>query len=160
MVGHISFGSRSNMARLAIVVIGAGSLLMSMGCASAPRQGLPLTQSGNGVDIRVSSRVLTEHSVNVVVDLVASRTFADVTVVLASERKELRVSPASCQLGQLSPPVVAHATHAPYPLPEVPLCSFVATAVAPGSYPVTLRVESAGAKIFSPVKSIVVIPGV
>lgn len=121
---------------------------------------LPVGIQGGELGYYAESRQLTSRSTAVTVNLVARTSLANVAVTMIPDDAALSVTPAACRFGVLRPPHMAHATRPPYPLPAVPICTFVVTAPSPGRYPSTLQVRDAkGNDVLTPVKVIVVIKG-
>jgi len=127
---------------------------------TVPVPGLPLSVQGPSLSLRAAVRELTPRSVNLVIDLVARMTIADVSVDVSSNDPRLHIRPAGCVLRLLTPPVVVHGKRPPYPLPDVPLCSVVLSAPGHASYPLLLRVRDAsGADLMKPIATAVAIQG-
>jgi hypothetical protein len=127
---------------------------------TGPVPGLPLSVQGRDLSLRGEVRELTPHSVNLVIYLIVSATIPRVSVDVSSTNPLLHVSPAGCVLSPLAPPVVVHTTGPPYPLPAVPLCSFVLSASDHAIYPVLLRVRDAnGVDLVKPIATAVAIKG-
>ena len=127
---------------------------------TAPISSLPLSIQGEHLSLRAEVRELTPHSVNLVIYLVVRAAIPDVSVEVTSTNPLLHISPAACVLRLLAPPVVVHTTGPPYPLPAVPLCSFVLSASGHAIYPLLLRVRDAnGADLVKPIETAVVIQG-
>lgn len=127
---------------------------------TVPVSGLPLSIQGRPLSLRAEVRELTPHSVNLVIYLVVDAAIPHVNVDVSSSNLLLHVSPARCVLSLLAPPVVTHTTGPPYPLPEVPLCSFVLSASDHATYPLLLRVRDAnGADLVKSIETAVVIQG-
>jgi hypothetical protein len=121
---------------------------------------LPLSIQGQHLSLRAEVRELTPHSANLVIYLVVDAPIPHADVHVSSTNSLLHVSPADCVLSPLSPPVVAHPTDPPYPLPAVPLCSFVLSASAPATYPLLLRVQDAnGSDLVKPIETAVALQG-
>lgn len=121
---------------------------------------LPVGIHGRELSYYAESRQLTSRSAAVTVNLVARTSLANVAVTVIPDDAALSITPAVCKLNVLRPPRVAHATRPPYPLPAVPICTFVVMAPSPGRYPSTLQVRDAtGDDLLTPVKVIVVIKG-
>ena len=127
---------------------------------TVPTSGLPLQIQGQDLSLRAETRELTPYSVNLVIHLIVGAPIPRVSVGVSSTNPLLHVSPDSCVLSPLAPPVVAHTTGPPNPLPAVPLCSFVLSASGHATYPLLLRVRGAnGADLVKPVETAVVIRG-
>jgi len=121
---------------------------------------LPLNIHAKSLSIRADVRELTARSVNLVVYLVVRTAIPQASVDVSSANPLLRVSPAACSLRPLAPPVVAHTDGPPYPLPAVPLCSFVLSASREATYPLRLRVrDENGTDLVKPIETAVVIHG-
>ena len=120
----------------------------------------PLFESGSALHMRASSKELTPYSAAVTVELVAKAIFPDVSVSVVSGDSALSVTPTACHLLILKPPTIEHALRPPYPLPAIPLCTFIVTARAPGQYPVVIHVEGTNGKtVLSPVAGVVTFKG-
>ena len=152
------------MAGGALAIAAAAALAA---CASAaPDAGhaaitpLPLSAQGPRLALRAEAHPLMPGSINLVVHLVVSAPIADARVSVTTSDPHLRVTPPGCDFRVLAPPAVARATHPPYPLPAIPLCSLVLGAAAGGRYPVTLRVRDAtGHDLVAPIHTVIVIKG-
>ena len=155
--------SSAGIARIAL----AGAIASLAACAAArapvdaaPETPLPLAEQSAQLGLRVESRELTGHSINLVVELMVRAPIAGVSVAVGAEDPGLDVVPRRCHFRVLAPPIVAHAMHPPYPLPAIPLCSLVLSAVAGGRYPVTLRVrDGAGRDLVAPIHTVIIIKG-
>jgi hypothetical protein len=140
--------------------------LLVAGCVSAALAGpraeqFPLTQSGSNISLRASTRTLNRDSVSVTVELLASAARPAVKVILRARAAALSVTPKECGLEAVTPPAVAPAAGPPYPLPAVPLCTFVVSTTAAGSYRVTIIIEnSAGRRLLPPLTGILSFQGV
>lgn len=148
----------------ALAIAGAGVLASCVSAAPsaaiARTAPLPLSVQGALLTLRADARQLTPHSVNLVVHLVVRAPIADVSVSVTAADPRLAISPPRCDFRVLDPPTVPHATHPPYPLPAIPLCSLVLTAPRGGRYPVTLRVrDAAGRDLVAPIHTVIVIRG-
>lgn len=89
---------------------------------------------------------------SITVELLASAARPPVKVILRSHAAALSVTPEACRLEAVSPPAAAQAAGPPYPLPAVPLCTFVVSTTAAGRYHVTITVENtAGRRLLPPV---------
>lgn len=149
----------------------SGSIVLFLGCAlfsgcATSRVGpslvsaLPISLQAGELDIRAESRMLSAQSISITVYLVAKVVLTNVRVSIVPDSSALSVKPEMCSFGILAPPKAVHAMHAPYPLPVVPLCSFVATANSSGDYSATLHVEnSAGNELVQPARIRVTIKG-
>ena len=127
---------------------------------TGPTPELPLSVQGEHLSLRAEARELTPHSVNLVIYLIASAPISRASVHVSSTNPLLHVSPVSCVLSPLAPPVVRHTTGPPYPLPNVPLCSFVLNAPDQATYPLLLQVRDAnGADLVKPIETAVAIKG-
>ena len=152
------------IAGAALVMAAAGALVS---CASAaPGAGsvavmpLPLSVHGPRLALRADARALTSGSVNLVIHLIVPAPIAGARVSVTASDPRLGVTPPGCDFRVLAPPIVAHATHPPYPLPAVPLCSLVVSAPRAGRYPLTLRVRDAtGRDLVAPIHTVIVIKG-
>ena len=152
------------IAGAALVMAAAGALVS---CASAaPGAGsvavmpLPLSVHGPRLALRADARALTSGSVNLVIHLIVPAPIAGARVSVTASDPRLGVTPPGCDFRVLAPPIVAHATHPPYPLPAIPLCSLVLGAAVGGRYPVTLRVRDAtGHDLVAPIHTVIVIKG-
>ena len=155
--------SSAGIARIAL----AGAIASLAACAAArvpvdaaPQMSLPLAEQSAQLGLRVKSRELTDRSVNLVVELMVRAPITGVSITVDAEDPGLDVAPRRCDFRVLAPPIVAHATHPPYPLPAIPLCSLVLSAVAGGRYPVTLRVRNgAGRDLVAPIHTAIIIKG-
>lgn len=149
----------------AALAIAAAAALAS--CASAapdtgiaPVTPLPLSVQGLRLSLRADARRLTPGSVNLVVHLIVPVPIAAVRVSVTATDPRLSVTPRQCDFRVLAPPIVPHASHPPYPLPAVPLCSLVVSAPCAGRYPLTLRVrDAAGRDFVAPIHTVIVIKG-
>jgi hypothetical protein len=122
--------------------------------------GLPLRIQGQHLSLRAEVRELTPDSVNLVIYLIPSAAIPHVSVDVSSSNARLHVSPAGCVLRLLAPPIVVRTNGPPYPLPAVPLCSFVLSASDHATYPLRLRVRDAnGSDLVRPIETAVVIQG-
>lgn len=120
----------------------------------------PVFASGPALHVRASSRELTPHSAAVTVELVAIKVFLGVSVAVVSDNPALSVTPTACHFVALKPPAIEHAPRPPYPLPAIPLCTFIVTAHSPGRYRVRIHVEGAnGITLVSPIVGAVKIKG-
>ena len=136
-------------------------------CAAPARVGptvlvstLPLSIQGQPLSLRAEVRELTPLSVNLVIYLTVDAAIPHVSVDVSSTNPLLHVSPASCVLRLLAPPVVVQTNGPPYPLPTVPLCSFVLSASDHAIYPMLLRVRDANnVDLVKPIETAVVIQG-
>lgn len=136
-----------------------GCLLLAGGVSAslaAPRaEEFPLTKRGSDLSLRASTRPLTGHSVSVTVELLASAALPAMKVILRPHAAALSVTPGDCRLQAVNPPAVAPAAGPPYPLPAIPLCTFVVSTTAAGRYRVTITVEnSAGRRLLPPLTGI------
>jgi hypothetical protein len=148
----------------AVNVAAVGCLLLAGGVSvslAAPRaEEFPLTRSGPDIKVRASTKPLTGHSVSVTVELLASAALPAVKVILRPRAAALSVTPADCRLQAVNPPAVAPAAGPPYPLPAIPLCTFVVSTTAAGRYRVTITVEnSAGHRLLPPLTGILSFEG-
>lgn len=154
----------ARMAGAALAIAAAGALAA---CASAaPGAGntavisLPLSVQGPRLALRADAHPLMPGSINLVVYLIVSVPIAGAKVSVTASDPHLSVTPPGCDFRVLAPPIVAHATHPPYPLPAIPLCSLVLGAAAGGHYPVTLHVRDAtGRDLVAPIHTVIVIKG-
>lgn len=139
--------------------------LLIIGCTahpseSPPHQDFRLIQSGSGLSVSASSRRLTDNSAAITVELVASTTFSGVEVILTPDYAALSVAPAECNFPVLKPPVVEHVSHPPYPMPVIPLCTFIVSARSAGNYFVTIEVKDVlGKQLLPPLRGIVSVKG-
>lgn len=146
------------------IVLVLGCTLFS-GCATSRvgpshASALPISVQAGELGIRVESRMLTAHSTSITVYLVVKVALANVRVSILSDSAALSTKPERCSFGILNPPKAVHAIQAPYPLPAVPLCSFVVAAKFPGDYLATLYVEdAAGNNLVQPARIRVTIKG-
>ena len=155
--------SSAGIARIAL----AGAIASLAACAAArapvdaaPETPLPLVEQSAQLGLRAESRELTGRSVNLVVELMVRAPIAGVSVTVDAEDPGLDVVPHRCDFHVLTPPIVVHATHSPYPLPAIPLCSLVLSAAAGGRSPMTLRVrDGAGRDLVAPIYTVIVIKG-
>jgi len=123
-------------------------------------QNLPVSFHGNVVSYRAESSQLTGRSAAVIVELFTKSSLHDIAVAVLALNPAVSVTPVACKFKVLRPPHVAHATRPPYPLPAVPLCTFVVTAPSPGRYPMTLQIrDSGGSDLLKPMNVVVVIKG-
>lgn len=121
---------------------------------------LPLSIHGSKLSLRADTRQLTSRSVNLVVRLVATSSFTNISISVNSANLHLQIDPPRCFFRVLSPPTVRHARRPPYPLPAVPLCSVVLRAVDAGRYPLTIHVRNtSGVDLVAPIHTIVLIQG-
>jgi len=126
----------------------------------AASQNLPVSIQSDLISYRAESRQLTGRSAAVTVELVTKTPLRNISVTVSAANSTLSVTPTVCKFNVLSPPHVTHATRPPYPLPAVPLCTFVVTAPSPGRYPMTLQIrDSEGSDLLKPVNAVVVIQG-
>ncbi len=95
------------------------------------------------LSLRIATRVMTPHSLNLVVHLYARAPLGAVRVSVVAADPRLAIRPAVCALQVLAPPVVHPPQGARFPLPAIPLCSFVLRATTPARYALTLRVRDA-----------------
>jgi hypothetical protein len=125
---------------------------------TVPVSGLPLSIQGHDLSLRAEVRELTPRSVNLVIYLIARAAIPHVSVDVSSSNARLHVSPAGCVLRLLAPPIGVRTSGPPYPLPAVPLCSFVLSASDHATYPLLLRVRDANdADLVKPIEIAVVI---
>lgn len=142
-------------------------IVLMTGCAStasvsvlAVPQNLPVSIQSDLISYRAESRQLTGRSAAVTVELVTKTPLQNVTVTVIAADSTLSVTPTACKFNVLNPPHLAHAARLPYPLPAVPLCTFVVTAPSPGRYPITLQVRTPErGDLLKPVNAVVVIKG-
>lgn len=149
--------------RVLFLLILSGWLLISCK-SSAPTfstsPDFPVFESGPALHMRASSKELTPYSTAVNVELVAKTIFPDVNVSVTSRDSALSVTPTVCHLLALKPPTIEHASRPPYPLPAIPLCTFIVTARLPGRYPMVIHVEGTNGKtLLSPLVGAVEIKG-
>ena len=150
------------MAGAALAMAAAGALAScasaAPGAGSATLTPLPLSVQGPRLALRADARALTPGSVNLVVHLIVPAPIAGARVSVTTSDPRLSVTPPGCDFRVLAPPIVAHATRPPYPLPAIPLCSLVLGAATGGRYPVTLRVRDAtGRDLVTPIHTVIVI---
>jgi len=158
--GAAPIGTKRSILTLASVIGLSSCAAPARDGPTVPVSGLPLSIQGRHLSLRAEARELTPHSVNLVIYLIVDAPIPHASVYVSSTNPLLRVSPASCVLGPLAPPVVTHTTGPPYPLPAVPLCSFVLDASAHATYPLLLRIRDAnGADLVTPIETAVVIQG-
>ncbi len=118
-----------------------------------------LTHATPPLSLRITTRTMTSHSLNLVVHLYARSPLGAVRVSVISSDPHLVVSPAVCALHALAPPVIYPASHMHFPLPAIPLCSFVLRAATPARYALTVSVrDAAGTDLIAPVHTVVTIP--
>lgn len=149
----------------AVLAIAAAAVLAAC-AAAAPSAGhaavipLPLSVQGPRLALRAEAHPLMPGNVNLVVQLIVSVPIAQARVSVTASDPHLSVTPPACDFRVLAPPIVAHATHPPYPLPAIPLCSLVVSATHAGRYPVILRVrDAAGRDLVAPIHTVIVIKG-
>lgn len=131
----------------------------SVSVLAAP-QNLPVSIQSDLISYRAESRQLTGRSAAVTVELVTKTPLQNVTVTVIAADSTLSVTPTACKFNVLNPPHLAHAARPPYPLPAVPLCTFVVTAPSPGRYPITLQVRTPErGDLLKPVNAVLVIKG-
>ena len=145
----------------------AGTLLL-VGCALAAPDTSPSAHTvptvvptrREALSLRIATRVMTPHSLNLVVHLFARKPLGAVRVSVVAADPRLAISPAVCALQALAPPVVHPPQGARFPLPAIPLCSFVLRAATPARYALTVSVrDAAGTDLIAPVHTVVAIPG-
>ncbi|MHB8386706.1 hypothetical protein [Metallibacterium sp.] len=154
-------------ARIARGLSATAGMLLLAGCAMAApdtshsAHATPAaTTSAAALSLRIATRTMTPHSLNLVVHLYARAPLGAVRVSVVATDPRLAISPALCALQALAPPVVHPAQGARFPLPAIPLCSFVLRATTPARYALTLRVrDAAGTDLIAPVHTVVTIPG-
>lgn len=142
-------------------------IALMTGCASAASvsvlaapQNLPVSIQSDLISYRAESRQLTGQSAAVTVELVTKTPLQNVTVTVIAADSTLSVTPTACKFNVLNPPHLAHAARPPYPLPAVPLCTFVVTAPSPGRYPITLQVRTPEkGDLLKPMNAVLVIKG-
>jgi len=146
----------------------ASSTLLLAACAVATTPAINGADSAQSrlmhaitpLSLRIATRTMTPHSLNLVVHLYARAPLGAVRVSVVATDPRLAISPALCALQALAPPVVHPAQGARFPLPAIPLCSFVLRATTPARYALTLRVrDAAGTDLIAPVHTVVTIPG-
>ncbi|MHB1945360.1 MAG: hypothetical protein ACYCPE_08965 [Metallibacterium sp.] len=154
-------------ARIARGLSATAGMLLLAGCAMAApdtshsAHATPAaTTSAAALSLRIATRTMTPRSLNLVVHLYARAPLGAVRVSVVATDPRLAISPALCALQALAPPVVHPAQGARFPLPAIPLCSFVLRATTPARYALTLRVrDAAGTDLIAPVHTVVTIPG-
>ena len=154
-------GEMGDVARMVRPGLAAALCAALAACASAasPRQ-LPAGGHGPLLTVGVDARGMTSTSANLVVHLTAQQPLPYVDVRVQPGDAALVVHPTGCTFRPLRPPIAPHATHAPYPLPAIPLCSLVVSATHAGRYPVILRVrDAAGRDLVAPIHTVIVIKG-
>lgn len=128
--------------------------------ASPIASALPVSVQAPQLSLRADARELTPLSVNLTIELVVKASWSDVSVSASSDAAGVAITPPTCRFRVLAPPIVPHASHPPYPLPAVPLCSLVVSATHAGRYPVILRVrDAAGRDLVAPIHTVIVIKG-
>ena len=154
-------------ARIARGLSASAGMLLLAGCAMAAPDIAPPAHAamavparGAALSLRIATRVMTPHSLNLVVHLFARAPLGAVRVSVIAVDPRLAISPAVCALQALTPPVVHTPQGARFPLPAIPLCSFVLRATTPARYALTVRVrDAAGIDLIAPVHTVVAIPG-
>ena len=160
-------GLESCSARIARGLSASAGTLLLVGCAMAAPETAPpahaamtVAARGAALSLRIATRAMTPHSLNLVVHLSARAPLGAVRVSVIAADPRLAISPAVCALQALAPPVVHTPQGARFPLPAIPLCSFVLRATTPARYALTLRVrDAAGTDLIAPLHTVVVIPG-
>jgi hypothetical protein len=128
--------------------------------ARTKTQQLPLTVRSPTLTISVSARSMTEHSINVVAQLITRVRLPAVQLRVHSRDRRLAAT-QGCTFRPLEPPRVepARRPYHPNPLPLVPSCSLVLHAARAGRYPLELRiVDGAGHDLVSPIHTTIPIP--
>jgi hypothetical protein len=111
------------------------------------------------LSLRIATRTMTPHSLNLVAHLYARTPLGTVRVSVMATDPRLSISPSACVLHALGPARVQTVRGNQFPLPAIPLCSFVLRATTPARYALTLRVrDAAGTDLIAPMHTIVAIP--